>query len=203
MADFRLTDAMNPTKSLLKSVWVPGKIIVDHQVRPALKVYTFASGIICDHNADRRIRVECCNGSAAGFAGNASMDHNHRCRIADPSDDLLLQVFKCVLRLRKDQDLSTKACSLIQHHRLIEDRFQFAPLGVLARKLEAQRAALQDLQCKYLCFQFGKSCSRGCLVSNLILRLFNLGARNFIDIIRVVVWQFGCAPQGSGTRLPH
>src|SRR4051794_37504844 len=120
MTDLRLTDAMNPAEPLFKPVRVPGKIVVDHQVRTTLKVYTFASGVISNHDADQWIRVECCNGGATGFAGNAAMDHNHRCRIADPGHDLLLQVFKRVLRLRKDQDLSPKACRLIQHHRLIE-----------------------------------------------------------------------------------
>src|SRR4051812_48967310 len=97
---------MDAAKALFNSVWIPRQVIVDHEVRAALKVHTFASRIVRNHYADNRVRIEGGDSCAPGFSCNAPMDDNHCCRVAKPSNNFLLQVFERVLGLSKDQNFS-------------------------------------------------------------------------------------------------
>ena len=52
VADLGLADAVDAAEALFEPVRVPGQIVVDHQMRAALKVHAFASGIVRDHHAN-------------------------------------------------------------------------------------------------------------------------------------------------------
>ena len=77
VADLGLADAMDAAEALLHPVRVPGQVVVDHEVRAALKIHAFAGGIVGDHDPDERIGIEGGDGGAAGLAGDAAMDHDH------------------------------------------------------------------------------------------------------------------------------
>ena len=135
MADFGLADAVDAAEALFNPIRIPGQIVVDHKMRAALKVHTFAGGIVRDHDANDRIGIERCDSGAACLAGNAAMNHDHGCRLANPRCNLLLQIFERVLRLGEDDDLASQSRRGIQHQGLVEDRFQLPPFGVLPRQL--------------------------------------------------------------------
>ena len=44
MADFGLADAVDAPEPLFQAIWIPGQVVVDHQMRP-LQVDSFASRI--------------------------------------------------------------------------------------------------------------------------------------------------------------
>src|SRR5437868_646743 len=96
MANFGLADSMNAAEALFEPVRIPRQIIIDHEMCPPLKVHTFAGGVVRDHHANHWIRIERSDGRASGFASNAAMKHNNRCRLPDPRRNLLLQIFKSV-----------------------------------------------------------------------------------------------------------
>ena len=77
VADLGLADAVDAAEALLHPVRVPRQVVVDHQMRAALKVHAFAGGIVGDHHADDRIAVEGGDGGAARLAGDAAMDDDH------------------------------------------------------------------------------------------------------------------------------
>ena len=106
MADFGLPDPMDAAEALFKPIRVPRQVVVDHEMRAALKIYAFSGGIVGDHDANERIGVEGGYGGAAGLAGYAAMDHHDGSRLADSRGDLLLQIFERVLRLGEDDDLA-------------------------------------------------------------------------------------------------
>src|SRR5690349_19317738 len=49
MANFCLTDPMNPAKPLFQPVWIPRQVVIDHKVR-ALKINSFTRSICCNQN---------------------------------------------------------------------------------------------------------------------------------------------------------
>ena len=57
--------------------------------------------------------------------------------------DLLLQIVERVLGLGEDHDLATKPGGRIEHFRVVQDRLQFAPLGVLPGQPQTQAPDLQ------------------------------------------------------------
>ena len=83
VADLGLADAVDAAEPLLDPVRVPGQVVVDHQVRAALKVHAFAGGVVGDHHAHDRIAIEGGNRCAPRLARDAAMDHDDRRRIAD------------------------------------------------------------------------------------------------------------------------
>ena len=83
VADLGLADAMDAAEPLLQPVRVPGQVVVDHEMRAALKIDALAGGIIGDHDAHDRIAVEGGDGGAAGLTGDAAVDHHDCGRIAD------------------------------------------------------------------------------------------------------------------------
>ena len=74
MADLGLSDAMDAAEPLFDPVGVPGQVVVDHQMRAALKVHAFAGGVVGDHDPHDRIAVEGGDGGAARLARDAAMD---------------------------------------------------------------------------------------------------------------------------------
>src|SRR6266478_1242527 len=115
MADLGLSDAMNAAEALFEAIGIPRQIVIDHEMRAALEVHTFASGVVRNHHANNRIRIECSDGRASSFASNAAMDHNNRCRLPYPRRNLLLQVFEGIFRLSEDDDLSPQSGGRVQH----------------------------------------------------------------------------------------
>ena len=83
VADLGLADAVDAAEPLFEPVRVPRQVVVDHQMRAALKVDAFAGGIVGDHDAHDRIAVEGGDRRAARLAGDAAMDHDDRRGIAD------------------------------------------------------------------------------------------------------------------------
>ena len=57
MADLALTNAMDSSKTLFQPVWIPGQIIIDHEMRP-LKIDAIASGIGCEKYKNVRVARE-------------------------------------------------------------------------------------------------------------------------------------------------
>ena len=143
MADLRLADAVDAAEPLLEPVRVPRQVVVDHQMRAALQVDALAGGIVGDHDAHHRIAVEGGDGGAARLAGDAAVDHDDGGGIADACHDLLLQIFERVPGLGEDDDLATKARGRIEHDRVVEDRLQLTPLGVLSRTASGGAPDLQ------------------------------------------------------------
>jgi hypothetical protein len=94
MANLGLADPVDAAEALFQPVGIPWRVVIDHQMRAALKVHAFAGGIIGDHDTDNRVRIECGDGRAPGLAGNATMDHNDCGRLPHPRCNLLLQVFE-------------------------------------------------------------------------------------------------------------
>src|SRR5690242_6558013 len=102
MAYLRLAYAVDSSETLLQPIGIPREVIIHHQVRTALKVHAFASGIICDHYSNHWIGIESCDGRAPRFAGNTSVNDYDGCRIAHASSYFLLQILKRISRLSKD-----------------------------------------------------------------------------------------------------
>ena len=134
MADLGLADAVNAAEPLLDAVRVPRQVVVDHQMRAALKVHAFAGGVVGDHHADDGIAVECRDGRAPRLARDAAVDDDDAVR-ANGRRDLLLKVFERVARLGEDDDLAPKAGGGVADDRVVQDRLQLPPLRVLARLL--------------------------------------------------------------------
>ena len=132
MADLGLADAVDATEPLLQPVRVPRQVVVDHEVRATLEVHTLTSGVVRNHHADERIGVEGSDGCATGLPRDATMDDDHRSRVAHAGGDLLLKVFQRVLWLSEDQDFAAQAGGLVEHDRVVEDRLELPPLCVLA-----------------------------------------------------------------------
>ncbi len=112
---------MDTAEPLFQPVGVPGQVVIDHQMRAALKVDALPGSIVGDHDANHRIGVESGDGGTAGLAGNAAMNHHNRCRIAEARSDLLSEIFQRVLWLGEDQEFPPQAGGGIEHDRLIED----------------------------------------------------------------------------------
>ena len=198
MADFGLADAVDAAEALFNPVRIPGQVVVDHEMRAALKVHAFAGGIVRDHDAHDRIRIEGGDGGAACLAGNAAMDHDDGSRLADPRGDLLLQIFERVLRLGEDHDLAPQARCGIEHDRLVEDRFKLSPFGVLPRQLQTKRPVLEILQDDDLGLQFGERCSRRRLIDDLLLSLLGFSSWYFVDVVGIIGRQMrGNEPAGQ------
>ena len=82
MADFGLADTVNATEPLFQPVWVPGQVVVDHEVRAALQVYAFARRVVGDHHAHDGIAVERGDRRTPGLTGHAAVDDDHASRVA-------------------------------------------------------------------------------------------------------------------------
>ena len=52
VTDLGLADAVDAAEALFEPVRVPRQVVVDHQVRAALKVHAFAGGVVRDHHAN-------------------------------------------------------------------------------------------------------------------------------------------------------
>ena len=111
VADFRLPDAVDAAEALFESVRVPGQVVIDHQMRAALKVHAFAGGIVGDHDANDRIGVEGGDGGAPRFARDAAVDHDDSGRIADARQIFCCRYSSVSLRLGEDDDLAPQAPS--------------------------------------------------------------------------------------------
>ena len=203
VADFRLTDAVDAAEALFNSVRIPRQVIVDHEVRAALKVHAFAGGVVRDHHADDRVGIEGGDRGAPGFSCDAAVNHDHGSRVAKPGDNLLLQVFERVLGLGEDQDFPPQPGCRIEHDRFVEDRLQLAPLGVLPGKLQAQRASFEVRQNCDLGFEFGERLRGRRLIENLLLRPPLLRRRNFVDVVGVVGRQLWRSGERHRSALPH
>jgi len=57
MTDFRLADAVNASKPLLKPIWVPRQVIVDHEMCTALQVNTLARCVVGYEDAHFRVVI--------------------------------------------------------------------------------------------------------------------------------------------------
>ena len=90
-----LTDAVNTAKSLFQPVWVPGKIIVDHEVG-VLQIDPFARGIGGDENPNGRIGTKQSLKLSAFVAMGAAVDSNNAFRISQYPGNLALKVVKSI-----------------------------------------------------------------------------------------------------------
>jgi hypothetical protein len=120
MTNFRLSDAVDAAEALFDSVRIPRKVVIDHEI--ALKIDAFAGGVVRDHHANNRVGIECGNGRAPRFAGNAAMHDDYGRGVAKPGGNFLLQVFERVLGLGEDQDFPPQASRWIEHDRFVKDR---------------------------------------------------------------------------------
>ena len=76
MADFGLTDTMNPSESLFNPVGVPGQVIIDHEMG-ALQINPFTGGIGGQEDLNLGIMAEGFLDFQAIFASNSPMNHDH------------------------------------------------------------------------------------------------------------------------------
>src|ERR1700693_3404285 len=109
MANLSLADAVDAAEALFESIRIPWQIVIDHQMGAALKIPPPPCGVVRDHYANDRIRIERSDGRASSFASNATMNYNNRCRLPYPCCDLLLQIFQSIFRLSEDDDLPPEA----------------------------------------------------------------------------------------------
>ena len=186
MADLGLADPMNASEALLKPVWVPRQVIVDHQVRATLQVHTFAGRIIRDHDPDDRIAVERGDCSPACLAGNPAMNDNDRPSLTEARYQFICKIFEGVFGFGENQDLSTNACGRVDHGRFVEDAFKLAPLGVLAGQFESQSARFEVLQDRDFGLEFQQRLRGRRRVNDLLFNLLCFCSGRLFQFIRIV-----------------
>ena len=171
VTDFRLTDAVDAAEALFNSVRIPRQVIVDHEVRAALKVHAFAGGVVRDHHADDRVGIEGGDSGAPGFSCDAAVNHDHGSRVANAGRSIFCCRYSSVslgsVKIRIFRRSPVAGSSMIGSSRI---DFQLTPLGVLPGKLQAERAIFEVLQNCDLGFEFGERLRGGRLIEDLLLR---------------------------------
>jgi hypothetical protein len=99
---------VNAAKALFQPVWVPGQVVVDHQVSAALQVDAFSGGVIGEQCADFAIVVEGGDDGAAAVAGDAAVQLGDVVA-AKLVADLVGEVSERIARFAEDQQLAAGA----------------------------------------------------------------------------------------------
>ena len=101
MAHFRLADTVDTPETLLKTVGVPGQIVVDHQMRP-LQVDAFTCGIRGNEHLHTFILCKSFLCFSALFAPHPTMDSHYSLFEPQHSANTLGQIVKRIAVLSKD-----------------------------------------------------------------------------------------------------
>src|SRR5438876_6380927 len=104
MAHFSLADAVDPPKTLLYAVRIPGHVVVHHQVR-ALQVDPLTRGIGCEEHLDLWVVLEGLLRLGALFATHPSVNDDDCVPTAEDCGDILLEVAQCVTVFSEDHQL--------------------------------------------------------------------------------------------------
>ena len=116
MADFGLADAVDAPKSLFQTIWIPGQVVVDHQMRP-LQVDSFASRIGSQENEYVFVLLKGFLGLGPIFPPHSSVNCHESFRHDDRSK-FFTQIVQGVAMFGEDDQLATMAVG-IEHLRMI------------------------------------------------------------------------------------
>ena len=89
MAHLGLADAVNASKSLLKTVGVPRQVVVDHQVG-ALQVDALGGRIRCQQDLDLGVVPKRLLGLEPLLATHTTVNHHHRLLAAQQRSNAVL-----------------------------------------------------------------------------------------------------------------
>ena len=132
MTHLGLADAVDAAEALLQPVRVPGQVVVDHQVRAALKVHALTGGVVGDQEPHLRVVVEGGDGGAAPVARDAAMDDCDAFVLASTAADAGGEILQCIAGLGEDYQLATHVVGRIVDDGVVQDAVELAPLGILA-----------------------------------------------------------------------
>ena len=120
VADLALSDAVDAAEALFNAVGVPGKVVVDHEVR-ALEVESFSCGVGGDEDSDILVLSECLLDLAAIFALDAAVDGDDCFVPADHGADLVDEVVQGVAVFGEHDDLARIAGVVERQCIVVED----------------------------------------------------------------------------------
>ena len=90
----------------------------------------------------------------------------------------------------------------IEHDRLVEDRFELAPFGVLTGELQSERARLKIPEDDDLRFELGQRLRGRRLIDDLLLGFLGFLARRLVEIVRIIGRESRRMAQRRGAGLP-
>ena len=119
VADFGLANAVDATKALFQAVWVPGQVVVDHEVG-VLQVDAFAGGIGGNEDEDVFVGTEFFLDFAAVVALGAAGDGAHCFRRAQQAANAGGKVVQGVFVFGEDDEFASAAVGVFHFRRLLQ-----------------------------------------------------------------------------------
>src|SRR6266568_1604995 len=99
MTDFCLPDAVDSSKALFNTIWIPWQIVINHQVG-TLKVDSFAGGVCGEKHLDFGIVPKPLLRVHPVFAAHPTMNHNNSARPAEQCRYFAFKIIQSVPVLR-------------------------------------------------------------------------------------------------------
>ncbi len=142
MTDLGLTNAMNASEALLKSIGIPRQIVIDHEMR-TLQIDALARSIGCDEYPHVLVLRKAMLSRPAVITGHSAANHHNRIWVTQQNADFLLEIKQRVLMLRKDDELLAGAVA-IEHARIIlKQERELFPLSVVPALAKTLRHAFK------------------------------------------------------------
>ena len=173
---------MDAPEPLLNTVRVPGKVIVDHEVR-ALEVKTLPCRIGGHEDDHVGVARELFLDPRSLLTGYPAVYRHHGILAPKQRGDSPIQVVESVPVLRKDDELARCTVSRRRaEHAGVQDRAQLHPLGVLLRiahtlGLGNKRVKRGDLRAELLYSLRGRRS-----IENFLLDILHLGGGIFLVV---------------------
>ena len=204
VTDLGLPDAVNAAEALLETVWVPGQVVVHHEVC-ALEVDALSRCIRRYQDLHFGVVLEGLLDLQPLFAPDTAVDHRHRFRTTEERLNPALEVVQGVLVLGEDDQLllggrgRLRSCALAVQslsfadltgesggrEDLGEQVGEFPPLAVRSIAADCLSETLESLEREDLGLELVDGLCRSGLVEDLGFGRFDLILRSFIEVLDV------------------
>jgi hypothetical protein len=118
MADLCLTDTVNSTKPLLQTIWIPGQVVIHHQM-PALQVYAFARRVGGNQNFDIFVLGKGVLRFLSVFSSHLAMNRHNRFGTSDERLNLRDEIIQRVAMLSENDQLAPMTMSIERNWLLV------------------------------------------------------------------------------------
>ena len=129
MADLGLPDAVNAPEPLFQTVWIPGQVVVDHQMR-ALKVDALAGGVGGQQDENVLVLFERLLGFGSLLAAHPAVNGDERLGSAKESAEPLGQIVQRIAVLGEDDHLAAMALRIEHLGVVLQERRKLLPFLV-------------------------------------------------------------------------
>src|SRR5260370_23551175 len=129
MANLRLPDAMDSAKALLYAIWIPGKIVIDHEIG-ILEVDTFASGVSRQQNPDHSVISKQFLNRAPFIAMNSPMNNDYGFFAPQEITYLAFEIMQSIPVLCENDQLPLVTASVSHDGFILQESGKLIPLAV-------------------------------------------------------------------------